>query len=332
MINLNTDMMALWASRGSGKTYQQLASLQQADPGRQPAGPAETPDHAVRLGGGARFTAAIRETNETVAAVEQADENLSQIQDLLGKMQQLARKVESGEVTGQLPEMPDDPAAYEQVMADLAAQAEAETAASGDPEAPAPAPEGSAPDTSGQAAPAVGADVTTADPVAEETDAVYESLSVEKPSIAMVAKDFGDMASKISKLLDDTLAADRNLLRDQVHSGVDDPYASLDEIRLSNVISGTLEQIDSAVTTTLEARKELDATRRVAEHEAITLTEEVRADSQAAMTVPDSVPAAEELAEKVSKFFESEKGQDLLAAQANPGPRMAADLLANMFT
>ncbi len=332
MINLNTDMMALWASRGSGKTYQQLAGLAQADLGRQPSAPAEAPDHTVRLGGGARFTAAIRETNETVAAVEQADDNLSQIQDLLGKMRQLAEKIDSGQVEGELPELPDDPAEYEKVMADLAAQAQAETTETDGtgmaPDQPAStdAPLGA------EQAPGGAEAQAPADPAAEQAQAVYESLSVEKPSIAMVAKDFGDMASKISKLLDDTLAEDRNLLRDQVYSGVDDPYASLDEIRLSNVIGGTLNQIDSAMTGTLMARKELDATRRVAEHEAITLTEEVRADSHAAMTVPDSVPAAEELAEKVSKFFQSEKGQDLLAAQANPGPRMAADLLANMFT
>ncbi|MFP4355275.1 MAG: hypothetical protein ACLFUJ_09145 [Phycisphaerae bacterium] len=311
-IHLNPDVMSMLAVRGTDRTHQHMLTLS-----NQPKeSPLHSPDesfvqNSARIGGSG-FAAAVRRSNQDIATVEQADANLAEVQDLLVKMEQLARKVQSGQVEGQLPEMPEDPEAYQQVMDELAAAVPVEP------------PVAAESDGTSQEA--------TIDQVSEENDAVYESLSSEKPSIGMVAKDFATMADKIKGLLEETLAADRDLLRDQVHTGVEEVYSSLDQARLSNVIGGTIDNLDHSQTGVLEARKQLDATRRIAEHQALTMTEQVQAESTTPLSVPDNVTDAENLAEKVRNFFQTDKGEAFLAAQANPGPRMAADLLANMFT
>ena len=254
------------------------------------AAPAEAPP--TRADWAAQSKAMVHQANETVAKVDQVDKNLGEIEGLLGQMKQMAQKLDAGQVEGELPELPDDVEAYEQVMTDLAA---------------------------------------TAGPAAADAGDTPESLQVEKPSVNVLARDYFDMASKIQKLLDETLDPNRDLLRDHIVTGQEPAFQSLDQIRLSNQPTRTLERIEDALTDVSALRSDLDASRRVAEQQALTMTEQVMAESQTPLHVVDGAAGAGDLVARLQEMLQAAP-TEAMKAQYDPSPQLAADLLMGIFS
>jgi hypothetical protein len=170
--------------------------------------------------------------------------------------------------------------------------------------------------------------IDSAPPPPEQGD---ETAQPERPHIGMLAREFSTMADKVSRLLDETLAEDRELLRDKVFSGSDPTFESLENIMLSNSIDGTLQDLSSAMTTTLEVRGKLDATRSEAQNRMASAVEDInQAYRMDGGLAPEEASDAAELVEKIRRMLTDSPTQ-AMAAQGDQRYMLPSELLAGLI-
>lgn len=170
--------------------------------------------------------------------------------------------------------------------------------------------------------------IETAPPPPEQGE---EAAQSERPHIGMLAREFSTMADKVSRLLDETLAEDREMLRDKVFSGSEPTFESLESIMLSNSVDGTLQDLSSAMTTTLEVRSNLDAARTQAQNRMTTAVEEInQAYRMDGGQAPEEASDAAELVEKIRNMLTASPTQ-AMAAQSDQRYMLPSDMLAGLI-
>ncbi len=158
-----------------------------------------------------------------------------------------------------------------------------------------------------------------------------EADQVERPHIGMLAREFSTMADKVSRLLDETLAEDRQMLRDKVFSGSEPTFESLENIMLSNSIDGTLQDLSSAMTTTLEVRNNLDAARSLAQTQMTSAVEEInQAYRMDGGQAPEEASEAAEMVQKVRQML-TDRPTQAMAAQSDQRYMLPSDMLAGLI-
>lgn len=158
-----------------------------------------------------------------------------------------------------------------------------------------------------------------------------EPAEGEIQHIGMMAREFSAMADKINHLLEETLAEDRELLRDHVYSGQEPTFTSIKEITLSNSIDGTLQDLSGAITETLETRGELEATATTAQHDMAQAVDKVNQSYRmAGGQAPEQVPDASDLVAKIRQML-TQSPSMALGAQADERYMPPAEMLAGMI-
>jgi hypothetical protein len=166
------------------------------------------------------------------------------------------------------------------------------------------------------------------DSAPEESDQAQET---ERPHIGMLAKEFSTMADKVGRLLDETLAEDRDLLRDKVFAGSEPAFESLENITLSNTVDGTLNTLSDAMTETLATRGQLQATRTTAESDMAEAVSEInQAYRMSGGQAPEEASQASELVEKIRQML-TQSPDKAVNAQSDQRYMPPAEMLAGLI-